>query len=192
MIEPKPEPQPTSSPAGIDRFDWYVAATLIALWGLIEVIINPIGDFPINDDWVYGLPVQWLVEEGRLGFCQQNALAFTHILWGSLFVFIAGFSYTVLRISTLVVAAVGLAAMYLSGREVGLSRAGALIVVGLLMINPVFVSLANSFMTDASFVSLMVLSVLLLVRGMKYDSPAYLWAGWAAVLVTTLMHRWKS
>jgi 4-amino-4-deoxy-L-arabinose transferase-like glycosyltransferase len=189
VIQPTPESHPTASPAGTDRFDWYVAATLIALWGLIEVIINPIGDFPLNDDWVYGLPVQWLVEEGRLGFAQQNALYFTQMLWGSLFVLIAGFSYTVLRISTLVAAAVGLAATYLTGREVGLSRAGAVMVVGLIMINPVFVSLANTFMTDVPFVSIMMLSVLLLLRGLKYDRPAYLWAGWATVLAAALLRQ---
>lgn len=180
---------PTTLPAGTDRYDWYVMASLIALWGLIEVIINPVGDFPLNDDWAYGLPVKWLVEERRLRFTRGCSALFTQVIWGSLFVSLAGFSFTVLRISTIVMAAVGLSATYLTAREVGLSRGIAAIVVGLLEMNPVFVTLANTFMSDVPFLSLAMLSILLFLRGLKYDRPAYIWAGWAIVLAATLQRQ---
>jgi hypothetical protein len=166
-----------------------VVAALIVLWMLIEIIINPIGDFPLDDDWTYALPVQWLVERGRLGLTQQNAAFFTQLLWGSLWTAAAGFSYTVLRLSTLATAALALVVTYLAGREVGLSRPLAAIAVGLLLINPVFVSLANTFMTDVPFLALMMVSVLLLLRALKYDSAAYLWVGLATLLGLVLLRQ---
>ena len=189
MSQPTPEPQPRASTAVRDRTDAYAVATLIIVWVLIEVIINPIGDFPLDDDWTYALPVLWLVERGRLGFTQQNAAFFTQLLWGSVWTAVAGFSYTVLRFSTLATAAVALVATYLAGREVGFSRPLAAIAVGLLLINPVFVSLANTFMTDVPFLALMMVSVLLLLRGLKDDSAAYLWAGLATLLALVLLRQ---
>jgi hypothetical protein len=189
LIPPVTESQTTAAPTGTDRFDYYVAGSLIGLLILIEVLINPVGDFPLNDDWAYGLPVKWLVEEGRLRFTEQYVALFTQVMWGSLFVSLAGFSYTVLRISTIVLAAVGLVATYLAGREVGLTRAGAAGVAGLLAINPVFVSLANSFMTDVPFVSLMMVSLFFLVRGLKHHHRACLWAGWVTVLAASLIRQ---
>ena len=40
-------------------------AALGVLWVMMAVLANPIGDFPLNDDWVYGLLVKALLETGR-------------------------------------------------------------------------------------------------------------------------------
>ena len=60
MVHPVAESHPSAQPAATDRADWYMVASLIGLWGLMEVLIDPVGDFPLNDDWAYGLPVKWL------------------------------------------------------------------------------------------------------------------------------------
>src|SRR4051812_48050477 len=97
----------------IHRTDILAVGVIVALWAVLAILVNPVGDFPFNDDWAYGLPVKWLVETGRLRFTdwQLNPLV-TQVLWGGLFASVAGFSFTVLRISTLVIATVGLAATY--------------------------------------------------------------------------------
>ena len=189
MVQPAPESPRNEPSVQIDRFDWLIIVSLIAVWVLIEVIINPIGDFPLNDDWIYGLVVKWLAEQGRLMFIAQAAALLTQVIWGSLFVLSAGFSFTVLRFSTLVIAAFGLTATYLVGREAGLNRRFAAIFVGLFLINPLLVSLANSFMTDVPFISLMMLAVLFLLRGTNRNRSADLWIGWAFVLAATLLRQ---
>jgi 4-amino-4-deoxy-L-arabinose transferase-like glycosyltransferase len=188
-IVPISDPDSGAQSARIERSDGQVILAILVGWTLVEVIINPIGDFPLNDDWCYGLSVKWLVEEGRLAFTEQIVALFTQVLWGSLFTLVGGFSFTVLRFSTIVLAAVGLTATYLTGREVGLSRATAISFAGLFAINPVFINLANTFMTDVPFLSLIMLSTLLLLRGLKSGRDASLWAGWVAVLAASLIRQ---
>ena len=36
--------------------------------------IRPLGDFPLNDDWAFALPVKWLVERGQLQFTDWQAM----------------------------------------------------------------------------------------------------------------------
>jgi hypothetical protein len=170
--------------------DLAAVGTIVGLWTLMAIVVNPVGDFPLNDDWAYGLPVKWLVETGRLRFTDWSGMTLiTQVFWGALFASIAGFSFTVLRISTLVMATVGLAASYLLGREAGLPRWLAMVVTGLFLVNPIFISVSHSFMTDVPFWALTMLAVFLLLRGMRRGHAVSYWAGWAAILAATLLRQ---
>jgi hypothetical protein len=174
----------------IDRADWLMVATLVAIWGLMAILVNPIGDFPLNDDWGYGLPVKWLVEDGQLRFTDwQSHPLITQVLWGSLFALPAGFSFTALRFSTLMIASLGLGATYLTAREAGLARPAAMAIAVLFLVNPVFVSLSNTFMSDVPNFSLGIVSIALLTHGLKHDHAAALWAGWLVVLLASLIRQ---
>ena len=125
-----------------------VAAALIVLVGLV----SPVGDFPLNDDFVYAASVEALLERGELAphpFSQ--ALALVHTLWGSLFVLILGTGHTALRIATLVLAGVALWATGRCAEARGMSSGKALLCAGLLFCNPVFLNLSYTFMTDVAF-----------------------------------------
>ncbi|MEO0073883.1 MAG: hypothetical protein ABIK43_04400, partial [candidate division WOR-3 bacterium] len=64
---------------------------------------NPLGDFPLNDDWSYGTAVRTLLQQGRLQLHPWTSMPLlTQILWGTLFCLPKGFSFSALRISTLV------------------------------------------------------------------------------------------
>ncbi len=94
-----------------------------------------------------------------------------------------------LRIWTLVIAAIGLAACYLAGREFGLSRCLSMAIAALYAVNPIFISLSQSFMTDVPFWSLMMVAVFLLLRGVRRGQAVSYWAGWIAVLAATLIRQ---
>jgi len=86
-------------------------AALGVLWVVMALLAKPVGDFPINDDWVYGLSVKALLETGRFSLPSP---ASTNLLpqayWGALFCLPFGFSFTALRISTLVLGLIGVVA----------------------------------------------------------------------------------
>ena len=89
-------------------------AVLAALWIAAAAIVNPLGDFPLNDDWSYGRTVRRMVEQGEYrpgGWTSMPLL--THALWGTLFCSAGGVSFTVLRFSTLALGLVGVVATYL-------------------------------------------------------------------------------
>ncbi|HLA86644.1 MAG TPA: hypothetical protein VJL10_01350, partial [Anaerolineales bacterium] len=56
------------------------------MWLLLVLFVNPVGKFPLNDDWSYARAVQSLVEHGHLeltGFTSMPLIA--QALWGALF-----------------------------------------------------------------------------------------------------------
>jgi hypothetical protein len=89
------------------------------------------------------------------------------ILWGALFSRLLGFSFTALRLSTLVLAWAGLLAFYGTLRELGTRPPLAGLGTLLLWCNPVVFVLSHSFMTDVPFVSLMSAALFGYVRWVK-------------------------
>ena len=98
-----------------------VAIILICLvWTVLAIVIDPRGDFPLNDDWAYGLPVKALMERGEFRLTDWTVASLvSQEFWGALFCLPAGFSYTALRISTLVLGLVGLIGLYGLLRQLG-------------------------------------------------------------------------
>ena len=72
---------------------------LAVLWLAVIAVVNPTGDFPINDDWSYGLAVRSLISRHAwrpTDFTSMPLVA--QALWGSLFCLPFGFSFTALRV----------------------------------------------------------------------------------------------
>src|SRR4051812_5759766 len=93
--------------AFFSRYKFLLLIYLAYLVGFL--IIQPFGEFPLNDDWSYTWSVKKFVEEGVIDIGGWPAMTLaTHILWGSLFVKIFGFSFVTLRISTWVSVLIGM------------------------------------------------------------------------------------
>ena len=67
---------------------------------LTLILVPPVGDFPLNDDWSYAGNVRELVENHQYTSTNRT-LALLHTAWGALFTLPFGISYTALRLSTL-------------------------------------------------------------------------------------------
>ncbi len=77
---------------------------LASLWVASLFVVNPIGDFPLNDDWSFGLAVKNLLQTGEFhptGWTSMPLI--TQTLWGALFCLPGGFSFNALRFSTLAI-----------------------------------------------------------------------------------------
>lgn len=141
------------------------------IWMGMVILVNPIGDFPLNDDWAYGFSVKSLVEEGDLKISAWTATnLFSHIFLGALFCLPFGFSFTALRVSTLTLGLIGIITTYGLLREVNLPRKFALYGALIVAVNPIYFGLANTFMTDVPFFAIGILSIYFLIRGLRLDS----------------------
>lgn len=61
---------------------------LSMVWVICAVVINPVGDFPLNDDWAYGLPVEVLLKEHAFKLTDwQGASLVVQLGWGVLSVY---------------------------------------------------------------------------------------------------------
>jgi len=155
------------------------------LWGLTW----PVGNFPLNDDWVYALGARSIVETGHFTLPSPTASnVVAQAYWGALFCLPFGFSFNALRVSTGVLGALGLFAQYQLVRELGAGRRVALVAGLSLAVNPFYLDLSTGFMTDVPFAAISAASLWLYVRAVRRGSAAafvgaVLLAGDVAVLV---------
>jgi 4-amino-4-deoxy-L-arabinose transferase-like glycosyltransferase len=148
------------------------------VWIFMAALVNPLGDFPLNDDWCYGRTVHSLVEQGSLRFLDWGApTLIAQAIWGTAFCVPFGFSFTALRISTLTLGLVGVLATYFLLKKTGGGEMKALIGTLLLAANPLFFPLANTFMTDVPFYACAFLSLLLFVHGLDREKKSFIITG---------------
>jgi hypothetical protein len=160
---------------------------IAALWCLSLLIVNPFGNFPLNDDWSFGLAVKHLLEKGEfrpLGWTSIPLL--TNVLWGSLFCLPAGFSFTALRLSTLTLSLLGLLGCYLLIRDLRQPRWLAVVTTLTLGFNPIYYALSNTFMTDVPSTAIMIFAAIFFARSLRTGSHWGLLTGTALAVAATL------
>jgi hypothetical protein len=163
---------------------------LTAAWALAIALVHPTGNFPINDDWSYADTVRRLVEHGEWQLNPWTSMPLgTQVVWGWLFSQPAGFSFTALRISTVVL---GWAATL--GSYALLRLAGALPVVALcgaatVAACPVVFPLAFTFMTDVPALALGVWGLVFVLKYVRDRRNVDLVAAISLLIATTLIRQ---
>ena len=186
--------EPSQSPAslGAGGKNWIdrTGPSLVVLafvWVVAAALVNPVAEVPLNDDWAYAHVVRTLFDEGRLVFTDwQSMPLLTQVLWGALFCLPFGFSFTALRISTLVAAYLGAVALFGLLCELGATRRQAFFAAACLLCSPLYFSLSFTFMTDVPFVATCLGAVWLWVRGIKRGSTTWAIAAVGLSICATL------
>jgi len=158
-----------------------------SLWCVSLFIVNPFGNFPLHDDWSFGLTVKHLIENGEFrptGWVSMPLI--TNVLWGSLFCIPSGFSFTALRLSTLTLSLVGILGGYLLIRDLRQPRWLAAIAALTLGFNPIYYALSNTFMTDVPYTAITILSAVFFARNLRTGSDLDLLIGTTLAVVATL------
>src|SRR6186713_2191344 len=163
---------------------------LAAIGILVEFFINPSGEFPLNDDWSYTLSLQHLYETHHLvlkGWTSMPLLI--QLYWGFLFCKIFGFSFTVLRYSTLVLGLAGVMGSYFLMKEFSANRKVCFFAALIVLLNPIYLNLSNTFMTDVPFTSLLIFSILFFVRACKTGRSRQILLGLVFAVLATLIRQ---
>jgi 4-amino-4-deoxy-L-arabinose transferase-like glycosyltransferase len=153
-------------------------ALLIFTGLLMLLIVNPVGNFPLNDDWVYSRTVSYLVNNGfYYSPDYYTAIFAAQAIWGALFCLPFGFSFTALRISVFVLGLLAVIIFYILVNTFSGNRKLSLLCAMLLLVNPLFFSLSNTFMTDIPFLSFALFAIFFFSKainspGLKYILPA--------------------
>ena len=141
---------------------------ILLLFLLAEVLINPIGEFPLNDDWAYAKIIKIIMLKGVVEPSEWGEAFFlTQMIWGLAFCKIFGFSFTVLRFSEIIVAVIGVIFFYRILN--GITHSKTLVSLGtiLLVFNPVFLQQSNTFQTDIPLTVLSLICFYCLFRYVK-------------------------
>lgn len=162
--------------------------SLSLLWLIGIMFVGYSGEFPLNDDWAYTHNVQHLVEQGEIYFSDWPAMTLIgQTLWGALFCKFFGFSFVVLRLSTLLAAWITVLSSYFLFARLSPNRSLAFWGALLLASNPLFFSLSFTFMTDIHFLCCSILSIFFYIRyrqdNQKWD---WVWATFFAMWATLI------
>jgi hypothetical protein len=130
-----------------------------AVWVFLIFIVNPFGEFYVNDDWFYTINAQAMALDNAIVFHDWGAMTlFAHKIWGTLFCKIFGLSFTVLRLCTLVLSLVCLLPFYRLCLTAHFSKQWALADTSVLAFNQFFFQNAFSYMTEVPFLTFLILS----------------------------------
>ncbi|WP_188936175.1 ArnT family glycosyltransferase [Puia dinghuensis] len=161
---------------------------MILLWILIEIIIRPLGEFPLNDDWSYTRSLENLYRLHSFSICGFTSMPLIAQLgWGMLFCRLFGFSFFIVRLSTIVLGLVGVLCSYGIVKELTGNNRLAFFTGLIVLVNPLYLNLANSFMTDVPFAAALWLSVYCLLKGMRGAGRRYiLWGVFFCICATLI------
>lgn len=143
---------------------WKPFLGILFVWALAILLVAPWGNFPLNDDWTYARQVLTFLESGKIEHSNWAAMPFVpQSLFGITLGKLFGFSFVVLRIGTLVLAAVNTFLLY---RLLYLhSPRGVAICLSLIFaFNPIYLYLSMTFMTEVYYLFLLLLMLSLMER----------------------------
>jgi len=159
------------------------AAVCAFIVPLCALVIWPVVELGVNDEWSYVKTVQILAQTGHIVY---NGWATAMLGWqlylGALFVKLFGFSFTAVRLSILPVA---VATIYLTHRVLircGIDEWNAALGTLTLALSPLFVPLSVNFMTDVPGLFCIVLCLYACLRALQAetDNAALGWICFAA------------
>jgi hypothetical protein len=143
---------------------WFYPLLLVLTWLITIFLVNPIGEFPINDDWAYAKNVFEISVHKKYYVDDWPAMTLvSQTVYGSIVSLLFGFSFTLLRISILLLAIASTVVLYfLLKRRSGNNTVSFLLTSGF-SFGQIFCALSFTFMTDIFFLSFVIFSVYSLV-----------------------------
>ncbi|MEK7084699.1 MAG: hypothetical protein AAB932_05690 [Patescibacteria group bacterium] len=145
---------------------------LILIFLLQFIVISPFHEFPLNDDWVHTDTIKHWADTGEFRMLPFAGPTFyVPILYGTALVKIFGFSFSLLRISTLVLTGATLMLLYFFLLKIGAKPFLAFIGALTFWWNPLTYNLSFTFMTDIPALFLLLASIYCYYTGFKKTPP---------------------
>lgn len=125
---------------------------LICLISIVAfLIVWPVGEYAILDDWAFAKSLEHLHNEHRLVVLDWNAMTLIgHLLWGLLFTKVFGFSFFITKVSTFCAGVLLVICVQRFVRNHGASSSVALLAGLTLLLNPLFLAHMFMYMTDVT------------------------------------------
>ncbi len=137
----------------------------------IFLLLSPVFEFPLNDSWAHAKSVKNLAENNEVKVSEWTAASFIfQMFYGYLFTIPFEFSFSALRISTIVLSFFGIVAFYFILKEFKFDETIATLASLLLFFNPIYFNLTYTFMTDIPLLSLLLISTFFYIKAFKTNN----------------------
>lgn len=161
---------------------WVIVASL---WLVVWVSFRDLEGWPLNDDPFYAKPIEYFALDGQWQLARQygdlTASSVAHVLMGMVSTIGHRFAYRLLFAVCIAQQSLGVAAIYLLGRTLGLSFGFALLASGTLAFFPLYFGHAFTFMTDGPAAAWAAIACAMLVWGCLRNDTRWLFAGSVAI-----------
>lgn len=162
-----PKSTATSDGLRLLAVHWPVLA-VVGVFLATMTVVPVFANVPSTDDWVYSRSVEILVNQGRLEIHDLTVVTLIfQVVWGAIFSLLFGTSFGAMRLSTVMLVAASIPAVYGICRLLGVGRHRAVLGAAIYAFNPLTFALAFTFMSDPQFTALMIISVFWYVRGFQ-------------------------
>jgi hypothetical protein len=166
-----------------------VALLPAVAFAALILLVDPRGEFPLNDDWSFALSTWHSLEAGRFELAMFSGMALkTQIVWGAAWTALFGKSFFVLRASVLSLALATIVVFSVWMRR-WLSPGQALAATLILLIHPIFFWCAFTYMTHVPFVFLSLIAFILLVTGFSRERLGLVIGGSIAIVAAYLLRQ---
>ncbi len=159
-------------------------AAILGLMGItliLVILINPVFHAALDDSWNFALPTKHFIETGVPVFDPFNSAASVpHILWGGFFCWIFGFSFSVCRISNIVLALVASIIFYFAARQVTSNRKTAFAIAVTFTTNPILMVTSYTFQSDIAYLVSVFGATAFYLRYLKTKNQWHLF--WATII----------
>lgn len=161
-----------------DKKEAIVLALLLTIISLCIYLLLPFKAQTAGDDYFYAYSVKKSLETSKIQISEAStASQVFSIFWASLFSNLLGFSYKTLHISTVAFLPIATVSTYYLLKQFSVSSKKAFFASLFFISIPYFFQYSLTFLTDFPFLTLELLSLLFLVKGLKTDSVRVLIAG---------------
>jgi hypothetical protein len=144
-------------------------ALLIGTLTIISyILVKPIGEYAIDDDWAYVKSLSHLHFEGRLKILDWNPMSLIgHLFWGILFTKLFGFSFTVTKISVVGVLLIECLTLAAFLRRFQVSLSCGLMAILTIFFNPLHFYHSFLYDTDIPAIAWQLLSLFFYLRALE-------------------------
>lgn len=166
--------------AHVKRFE---LPAIAAVWAAAIAIIQPRGNFPMQDDWDFAIATWRFAQSGQFHFTQFTVVSLRAlVLWGAAWTKAFGESFNVLRASTLVLSLLTILIVNRTLARLGVDTFPRVIATLALLFHPIFLWASCTFMTDVPFVFAIAVALYCFVTGRSIS-------GCVAVLVSCFIRQ---
>lgn len=158
-------------------------ALVTAAFIAAALLVDPRGEFPLNDDWSFALSTWASLEAGRFELAMFSGMALkTQIVWGALWTLLFGKSFWILRLSTMALSLLSLLLLDRWLAKLALPRRARALAVLTLLAHPIFFWSTFTYMTHVPFLFCSLAAIICAERAVSTDDRRLIWIATAMVV----------
>jgi len=163
---------------------------LLLISAIVIALILPIQNSLYSDDVAFSQSVRHFLQTGYLKVSEYTAVSsLSHILWGTLFASVLGFSFQSVIVSVVVFLPILAISLFSIFRELGIAKTKSFFFTLFLLAVPWIFFMTFTFMSEIPFLTLEILTMLFYIKFTKSTTLKYLYISLVFATVAFLMRQ---